>query len=159
MHGERRTCRLVIQSIGAVIELVAVGLTIVGDAEPKLLEATLLDKGTLLIDFDENAFFAETDASELFARTEKPRIIITRSLNHRKTFTLITYDFLRQHVMTGHQAIGRQSLKSEPAFTGCEAPMSIDWVVVPLPLEAKRGREVVRGLRQEDHSRWNGFFP
>ena len=41
------------------------------------MEAPLLDKGMLPIDFDKNAFFAEANASELFARAEKPRIIIT----------------------------------------------------------------------------------
>ena len=34
MHGERRTCGLVMQSIGTVIELVAVGLTVITNAEP-----------------------------------------------------------------------------------------------------------------------------
>ena len=54
-------------TIGAVGELMSVLGAVVVDAEPELVVFAALDDLTLTIRLDEDAFFAEADATELLA--------------------------------------------------------------------------------------------
>ena len=76
-HGEAVACCYEAFAICAIIELMAVLLTVVGDLEIETREGTRLDELTMAILLDENAVFAEADACEQLARAEETRIAVS----------------------------------------------------------------------------------
>ena len=63
-------------AIGAVGELVTISLTVVVDAHPELLELALLDDLTLALSLNEDAVFAEADATKGLATTEETCVAV-----------------------------------------------------------------------------------
>ena len=66
-HGEGFACWGETDAIGAIGELVTIGLTVVGDAHPELFIFSLLDDLTLALRLQEDVVFAEADTTESLA--------------------------------------------------------------------------------------------
>ena len=69
-HGEGFG-RGIVDAVGAIGELVAILLAVVGDAKPKLREFSLFDNLSFAVSLNENAFFAESNATKSLARTKQ----------------------------------------------------------------------------------------
>ena len=83
--------------------------------------------------FDEYALFAETDARKELARTAKTGVAVAFGLDDCCALTQIAHNFLREHIPAGLQTIGRLGVDGKEAFPFCQTPMSVVWIVVPLP--------------------------
>jgi hypothetical protein len=68
-HGEGFG-RGIVDAVGAIGELVAILLAVVGDAKPKLREFSLFDNLSFAVSLNENALFTEPNAAKSLARTE-----------------------------------------------------------------------------------------
>ena len=131
-------------AIGTIEVLVTILLTVVGDFKIETCEGARLDNGTLAVFLDENALFAETDASKQLARTEESGITVTFRLDDRRALTQIAYNLLSQHVTTSFQTVGRQGIDGEEPLSLQKTPVGIVGIVIPLPGELQ-----IRGGRSE----------
>ena len=68
-HGEGFG-RGIVDAVGAIGELVAILLAVVGDAKPQLWEFSLFNDLPFTMNLDENALFTEPNAAKSLARTE-----------------------------------------------------------------------------------------
>ena len=143
-HGEGVASWEIALAIGTIEVLVTILLTVVGDFKIETCEGAWSDNGTLTVFLDENALFAEADASKQFARTEESGITITFRLDDRRALTQIAYNLLSQHVTTGFQTVGRLGIDSEEPLSLQKTPMGIVGIVIPLP-----GEFQIRGRRSE----------
>ena len=82
---------------------------------------------------DEYSLFAEADTCEQLASTAKTSVTVAFGFNDRCTFAQIAHDLLREHISAGLQAVGRLGVDGKEPFSLCQTPMSVVWVVVPLP--------------------------
>ena len=80
-HGEGVAGWEIGLAIGTIEVLVTILLTVVGDSEIEAWEGARLDDGALAVFLDENALFAETDASKQLARTEESGIAVAIGFN------------------------------------------------------------------------------
>ena len=83
-HGEAVASRDEVLAVGAIIELMAVVLTVVGDPEVdggwgfRIGADRRVDDLPLAVGLDEDALRTDADASEQLARTEETRMAVAR---------------------------------------------------------------------------------
>ena len=77
--------------------------------------------------------------------------------NERGDGAAVADDFLRQLVAALLEAVGGHGAQRQPARAVGEAPVCVNGVVVPLPLEAERGGEFVGLLEGEFFTVRDGF--
>ena len=111
----------------------AIFYAVIIDAQPYLVVFSLFHDLPFTMCLDKDAFLAEADAPEQFARAEEASIAIARGRYQRGALTLIANDFLREHVPRQLQTVGGHGLQREPTLTLRKIPMGIDGIVVPLP--------------------------
>ena len=137
-------------SIGAIEELMPIGHTIILNAHPELLELALLDDLALSLRLNKDTFFTQANAPEVFPTTTKTSITMACDGEQCGTLTLIAHNFLRQHISAELQAVGRKGFQCQPTLFLLQAPMSVNRIVVPLPLQSQVfSIEVVSSLGQE----------
>ena len=74
-HGEGFG-RGIVDAVGAIGELMAILLAVVGDTEPQLWELSLFNDLPFTMSLDENALFAESYAAKSLARTKQSCIAV-----------------------------------------------------------------------------------
>ena len=111
----------------------AILLAVVDDLQVETGEGAGLDEAALAVLFDEYTLFAETNARKELASTAKASVAVAFGLDNRCTLTQIAHDLLREHIPASLQTIGRLGVDGKESFPLCQTPMSVVWVVVPLP--------------------------
>ena len=122
---------------------------VVGDLEIETGEGTWLDQCTMAVLLDENAVFAEADASKQLARAEETGIAVASGFDNGGTLALIADDFLREHVSAEFETVGRLGMDRQETRTLVEAPVGVVRVVVPLPLKTDGIGEIVGGAEEK----------
>ena len=108
-------------------------LVVVDDLQVETRERAGLDESALAVLFDEYALFAETDTRKVLASAAEAGVTVAFGLDDCCALTQIAHDLLREHISAGLQAVGRLGVDGEETFPLCQTPMSVVWVVVPLP--------------------------
>ena len=75
IHGEGVSF-CIVDAVGAIEELMAILLAVVGDTEPQLWELSLFNDLPFTMSLDENALFAESYAAKSLARTKQSCIAV-----------------------------------------------------------------------------------
>ena len=100
-HRETVASRDEVLTIGAIIELMAVVLTVVLDSEVdgsrnvRMGYNSNVDDLLLAVGLDEDALRTDADATEQLTRTEEPCIAVARGCEQCGALALITNDLLR----------------------------------------------------------------
>ena len=146
-HLEILAGRQEVLAVNAVVELVTVVQTVVGDSKIKRVEMSCLDNLLPSAHFRKDTLRTEANGPKLLARAAETGIATPLGREQRRTLTLISYHFLRQHIPTSFQTVGRQGMQREKTFALGKAPAVVLRIVVPLPLQAEsRIREVIASM-------------
>lgn len=92
--------------VGAVIELVTVVQTVVGDAQIEFVEPPWLDDFLPSAEFREDALWTDADSTELFADAAEAGIAVALRCEQGCALALVTHHLLRQHIPAGLQTVG-----------------------------------------------------